>query len=458
NILCGNSLISPDFYDTDQAPLFDLDERLTINAFDWEDPQYGFGEIMKAGGFDAVIGNPPYVFARDHGFTDSEKEYYYRKFKLVQYQLNTYIMFFETAIRLKNQHGIVGFITPNNWMTIDTTSTFREYILTKAKNITLVNSYEKVFKGANVDTSILIFSTAGDDILHTLKLQNHEYTDVKTVVPSAFLSKNGSVINFQYLQNEAASRVCRKMDELGMELSQICDVKAGIKAYEVGKGRPSQTEKMKVNRVYHSQKKVDESWLKYLDGVDVARYLQGWSGQYVKYGIHLAAPRKAFLFEGSRLLVRQIPAKPPHSIHAVYVDEVCVNDLNSMIVRKKENDYSLLYILGLLNSSLLSFWFNLTYGKLQRGIFPQFKIKELCQFPIRPIDFSNRSDVAMHDKIVRRVEQILSLNRRLQTETFTKPREREMLEREVFSLDRQIDTLVYDLYALTPEERKLIES
>ncbi|MFC1461024.1 Eco57I restriction-modification methylase domain-containing protein [Verrucomicrobiota bacterium] len=61
NIKCGNSLIGPDFYEGQQMDLFDEEEKYRINAFDWHDDNYGFGEIMRAGGFDAVIG----IGARD---------------------------------------------------------------------------------------------------------------------------------------------------------------------------------------------------------------------------------------------------------------------------------------------------------------------------------------------------------------------------------------------------------
>jgi len=61
NIKCGNSLVGPDFYDAGQARLFDEDEMRRVNVFDWDDAVKGFGEIMARGGFDCVIGNPPYV-------------------------------------------------------------------------------------------------------------------------------------------------------------------------------------------------------------------------------------------------------------------------------------------------------------------------------------------------------------------------------------------------------------
>ena len=70
---------------------------------------------------------------------------------------------------------------------------------------------------------------------------------------------------------------------------------------------------MKEKRIYHS-KKIDESYLEYLQGKDVQRYNLSWSGEYLKYGKNLAAPRKYELFNGERVLVRQIPSKPPYSI------------------------------------------------------------------------------------------------------------------------------------------------
>ena len=75
NIKCGNSLIGPDFYENQQMFLLDEEDRYRINVFDWKGKE-GFAEIMKDGGFDAVIGNPPYVFTRSHGLDEHEKEYF----------------------------------------------------------------------------------------------------------------------------------------------------------------------------------------------------------------------------------------------------------------------------------------------------------------------------------------------------------------------------------------------
>jgi hypothetical protein len=99
-------------------------------------------------------------------------------------------------------------------------------------------------------------------------------------------------------------------------------VKAGLKAYETGKGNPRQTDSMKMKRVYHSSRRLDKTYRVYLNGRDVKRYSVEWSGSYLKYGKNLAAPRNPALFSGERILVRQIPSPPPYSTR------ICQMELN----------------------------------------------------------------------------------------------------------------------------------
>ncbi|MEW5814809.1 MAG: TaqI-like C-terminal specificity domain-containing protein [Spirochaetota bacterium] len=455
NIKCGNSLIQSDFYSNKQGTLFDTEEMRRINAFDWEGKN-GFPEIMNEGGFDCVIGNPPYVFTRDEGFTESEKEYFYKKFSLAQYQLNTYIMFTEWGCNLLKNDGRLGFILPNNWLTIDTTSVFRTFVLENCKNKIIVNSYDKVFKDANVDTSILVFSKIGGDTILCNKLVNGKVEYITTANSKQFIDGHTNIINFESIGSTEIFELCSKIKRTGISLNELAVIKAGIKAYEVGKGKPAQTEKMKKERVYHAKQKLDKSYIQYIDGVDVARYFLGWSGQFIKYGENLAAPRDIALFNCERILVRQIPVKPPYSVLASIVSDTVINDLNSMIVKPLNEQYSLKYLLGILNSKMMSFWFNATFGKMQRKLFPQFKVKELALFPIRQIDFHNESDNALHDKLVSLVDAMLKAKKELRENAKT-PHEKQLMEDRVTIIDKQIDTLVYNLYGLTEEEIKIVE-
>lgn len=138
--------------------------------------------------------------------------------------------------------------------------------------------------------------------------------------------------------------------------------------------------------------------------------------------------------------MRQIPSKPPYSILACFVSDVVVNDNNSMIVVNPNSFYSLKYLLAILNSRLMSFWFIHTYGKLQRKVFPQFKVNELRDFPIKVIDFNNSNDVSIHNKLVSYVDNI-----NIADASFTE-------------YNNEIDSLIYKLYGITDDEVKLIES
>ena len=446
NVRCGNSLIESDFYNGSKS-LFDDDEMLKINAFDWKKE---FPTIFKAGGFDVVIGNPPYVFARNEKFTTDNKEYFYRKYALAQYQLNTYIMFVEQGVKLLKPTGWLGFIIPSNWMTINTTSRFREYILRNGKSITLVNNEDKVFQDSNVDTSILVFARAGEDRISLVRMKDEIFETVEQCEPDLFLNTS-SIINFEAIVNKVGAGLLSKIEVDAVPLDTIALVKSGIKAYEVGKGVPPMSKSDKDARIYHSKRKLNKNYKKYLDGVDVGRYRIGWSGQYVQYGNNLAAPRRPELFQGERILVRQIPSKPPYSVNGSYVTGNCINDLNSMIVLKKENGYHIKYILAILNSRLISFWFNIKYGKLQRNLFPQFKVNELAQFPIRKVNFSDKKEKRIHDRLVELVDQMLSVQTNLLTSASELDRKR------VSILDAQIDKAVYALYDLSEEEIKIVE-
>ena len=94
NIKCGNSLIGPDFYNQTELALDD-DERYRINVFDWESE---FEEIMSNGGFDVVIGNPPYRMVQPHNTDKVELGYYQTHYKAVSFKIDMYHLFIEKAI------------------------------------------------------------------------------------------------------------------------------------------------------------------------------------------------------------------------------------------------------------------------------------------------------------------------------------------------------------------------
>lgn len=418
--------------------------KLYENAFEW---RFEFPALLDEGGnftgFDVVIGNPPYVFARDSkgkGITAEKKKLYYNHFDLAKYQVNLYHLFIEQGTNVLTENGIFSYIVPNNWLTINTNKELRKFVLEKS-NIQIINFYKKVFENADVDSSILLFKKVKCDnaIIELFEaIQKDKIELIKETNSSFFFAQKDFVINIELFKNNSYARVMTKIENESKELKDIADVKAGLCAYEVGAGTPPQTKEMKNNRVYHSLKKEGEDYYKYLDGNDVKRYLITWERkEYLKYGKNLAAPRSNFdLYSTPRILVRQIPSKLPYSINACYTEDTILNDRNSMnIIYIKENPK---FVLGVLNSKAISFWFAHKFGKLQRGLFPQFKINELAIFPI-PI-----ATLSKQQPVIDLVDKILVAKK-------------ENPQADTSGLEKEIDRLVYELYGLTEEEVKVVE-
>lgn len=413
--------------------------RLYENALEW---RFEFPEVLNDDGdfvgFDVVIGNPPYIFARNSdqkGFTSEDKKHFYQNYKLAEYQVNLYPLFIEEGCLILRNTGILAYIIPNNWMTINTNKNFRQFVLKKS-NLKIINFFAKVFDDASVDSSIIIFNN--NILIPTVEIL--EYTnDFELICKTStniFLEKKDSLINIEAFRNKQSNRLLDTIESQSIQLESIADIKAGLKAYEVGAGIPTQTKEMKDARVYHSKNKLTDEYFKYLDGENVGRYYLTWNGEYLRWGKYLSRRRTFDLFSSQRILVRQIPSKPPYCINACLVKEIILNDLNSMNIVNINIEPEL--VLGILNSKLISYWFIYKFDKLQRGIFPQFKINEMKTFPI-PKSFG-----LSRNELIVKVRQILTAKK-------GDPKA------DTSELEKAIDRLVYKLYQLTYEEVKIID-
>ena len=431
NLRVGNSLIEKG------------DESL--KPFDFNNE---FKEVIEQGGFDVIIGNPPYVFARGGHFDEKTKKYYYENFPLASYQLNTYLLFIDRAFRLLKKGGYFGFIIPNTWLTIDTFSPLRKFLLEETSDLQIINIFDKVFGEANVDTCLLIFNKGKSSNVKLGEFRDGQLAIVGDFPVSQF-KKNNYIINIALAKSKDKSAILDKIIDRSKTLDSFSIVKAGLKAYETGKGKPAQTDTMKNNRVYHSKSKESNDYGKYLEGKDVKRYEINWGGWWLKYGECLAAPRDEKLFTSPRILVRQIPSPPPHSINAVFTKEYLLNDINSMIIYGF-NGIDPLFALAVLNSKITTFWFVNTFDKFQRKTFPQFKVKELATFPIP------NTNQAEQEKIAKKAQAMLELQKELQA-TSANTDKHNSLKREIEKLDREIDKAIYKLYGLNSEDINIIK-
>lgn len=393
NIKCGNSLI-------------DDPEIAGEKAFNWEKE---FPQVFEKGGFDVVIGNPPYVFARDN-FKQEEKDFFVKEYVSAKYQINTYLLFIERTIHILKGKGIYGLIIPNSWLMMYSGEGLRKFLLETNKLNQIINLAGYSFESANVETVILIAEKEiikEENSIQILLNNGNEFYFSHFKHQTEFANNDG--FEFKVFLDDDSDILSLKLNEDSLPLNDLVEIKAGLQAYEKDKGEPKQTAEDVINRIYDYNYQFDENTFKYLDGKDVGRYYTNWSGLYLRYGNNLAAPRTFNLFEGKKVIVREITGNFPKCLIATYSEEIYLyNRSNIAIVEKENSEISLKYIIAVLNSKLLSYYFVKNTAKSVRKLFPKIILNDLRKFPIKNIPLESQQP------FITKADQMLSLNKELQ--------------------------------------------
>ena len=456
NIQCGNSLIGPDYYANRQMSMdfMDEEERQRVNAFDWKT---AFPEVFEKGGFDAVIGNPPYVVLTEENIS-KEILNYLTRYKVAEYKTDLFHVFIQKGIELLKKHGLLGVITPNTWYTLQFSNKLREFVLKNTTIKELVVFDHKVFQDANVHTGLIFLEkkelTKQDNIYlkhFSTKFHSDELNSETGLVFHQNKWLNSQGFEFEIRRSGNSGEFISRLLDNFPSLEMVARASLGCQAYNSSKHTKSQIK----NRVFHSDIKLSEEYLPELAGNDVGRYIiNRKKGKWIKYGPWLHDYRTMDWLTGPRILIREIPGKFPYRIFASYVEEVFCNYKTILNVNPSiKTDFSIKYLLGILNSRLISYLYPLVSNKLVSETFPRLSVRDIKRLPIGTIDFSNPTDVKNHDRMVVLVECMLALHKQA---TYT-PQEKESLQREIEATDRQIDQLVYELYGLTEEEIRIVE-
>ena len=448
NIKCGNSLIGPDFYDAGQMSLFDEDEMRRVNVFDWADEVKGFGGIMSRGGFDCVIGNPPYGAF----LGKSDKAYLLKRYKNCPSSLDSYLLFYERCLgHLLKTDGCLGFITPNTWELIFSAAQFRTFVLTNFSIDEIVRFTRKIFKSATVDCEIVIIQNAERQQHKVLITVHSESESLQRAIPqSLWQSPYGDPFNILLTEKEHA--LLAKINSESVHADDIFMIKNGAKPFEKGKGKPPQTREIVEMKPYVSEFKQDDSFRPLLRGSLIQRYVNHWNEDYwISYGPWLAAPRDPKIFEApEKIVCRQTGDR----IICTLIDDKFICRDNLHIILHKDRNYNLKYILGILNSSFCDFCYRAINPEKGEAL-AQIKRQHLGQLPIRTIDFSNPEEMAKHDKLVSLVDNMLELQKKYHEARMD--RDKELYERQIKIVNEQIDRLVYGLYELTEGEIRVVE-
>ena len=472
NIKCGNSLID--------------DPEIAGNlAFNWEKE---FPEIFANGGFDIVVGNPPYVSAEY--ISEIEKTFYEKNYYSAYGRQNLYIIFYEKAINLLKENGNLGFITPYTILKNMYYKEIREYILKNTSILEIIDFKGiTVFQDAGVDSIILLLKKEKRieyDIkyINNIKAFETQVYDINFFKSSQITEKDD--LSIQFSKNEKLlNKILDHKDNL--KLKEIIDFKQGI----ITGG----------NKNFLVSEKL-ANCEKVLTGTDFNRYKLFDSNQYIIYDIEkLHRPRKREIFESKeKILLRQTGAFP-----------ICMLDTNQYFtldtvhngILKQEN-FNIKYILSLLNSKFIKFIYENLINESGK-IFAQVKIIYIDELPIKNIPLEKQQP------FIEKADKILSLNKELQDlsqkfqrmllrkfdleklstklqewylldfsdfikelkrlkvklslsqeseweEYFLEEKSKAIaVDSEIKNTDKEIDSMAYKLYDLTDEEIKIIE-
>ena len=421
-----------------------------VNVFDWKQR---FPDAMKRGGFDCIIGNPPYLGGREWKEESGRKyDYFTKNFTVAEYQFDIYALFWERGIRLLKQDGRIGFITPNTWLNNRGNTKLRQFILEKTK-VASITDYSRI----NVFSQAVVLP-----IITILQRSDHPSGNVEIYLPDSGEMLLGhripqdlweddeyKIFNIGLREQDVVIR--KRVERNSVKLESLAEVKFGIKLYETGKGTPPQKASDAETHVFEANQKLSSKYRRYLEGKDVNRYKITWKNRWLKYGENLAAHRDPALFEGQRLLVRRIVGE---RLIATFTDEDFVTSQLLQIVKPYDQSIAK-YLLGILNSSLLAYHFKKKYNR-QDKTFPEIRIYELASLPVRSFDLAKPADKAPHDKMVALVDSMLGLHKQLAAAKSAA--QKGIMQRQIEATDRQIDQLVYELYGLTDQEITLIEN
>jgi len=450
------------------------------------------------GGFDVVIGNPPYV---SKTFNDQFKTYFKANYKTAEYQLELYVLFMELAVIITKESGKLSFITPNSWMKNLMFGQCRYYLLSNVSFEAIIPNLDNVFNEASVDTCVFIASNNNaDNEIKIGEFRNSGFS-FKHVINQKRLIENEKYIFDIEISNQSES-IFKKIESLSIRLEDICDVTRGINPYDKYRG---QSEEIIRTKAYHADYKKDETFVPELRGKHVNRYLYNWDNQsYVSYGEWLAAPREKRYFEGERILCRQVLGS---HLNCCLISENFIID-QSVFIAKITNDYvnsfSAKYIQALFASRLISYYFRNKANEFD-ALFPKIKIGEFKRLPIKRcnhyeqkplIELSdimitlNKEIIAVTEKFQRTIQRKfnledlpgklqnwylltysefitelakkkikLSLTGEAEWEAYflQEAKQALALKSEISKTDKEIDRMVYELYGLADEEIKIVE-
>ncbi len=389
-----------------------------------------FADVFEQGGFDIVIGNPPYgVSIKD----DYRKAVVTSWGNVPDYEI--YYYFIVLAAPLLKEKGIMSYIIPNTFLFNTFAKHFREMLVEKWNVLEILDCTKfPIFESAVVRNAINLFqkdsegskkvgyrNTANVTSFSDLLEREREFMTVESLLT---MNQNWGLA---YFLPTSIRNVVNLISSSPLAVKDVFpEISQGLIAYDKYKG---QSEEIIKSRAYHSFVYKD-GLKKWLWGEDVTRYNLTWNGkEYIDYCNGIANPRNPSFFVGKRMLVREI-TNP--SIFAALIEIEAYND-PSIIIVKESKDYPIEILVGIMNSKLATFFHFNHSPKATKGAFPKILVQDIKEFPLPKVNSDERKI------LMRLVDDVTTIKKGKSIA-------------DTSALENQIDFLVYHLYGLTYDE------
>lgn len=446
NIKSGNSLIDTDYYDTQ----LDFGEERIIKPFSW---QKAYPKVFKNGGFDVVIGNPPYVFTRDVDWSDEVKNYFWSKFEISKGddksrknqsgKINLYILFIIKSTELLNKNGCLSFIIPNGLLRTTTYDTARKFILERTAIERIVDLKDGVFEGVTASTIIinLLNNNKKRDTLiidANCKIDGFVDDNKTTKIEQSNFLKNVSHTFSLYI-SPLQQNLFTKISNDNFYLKDITDeIIAGIDA----------------SKQYIANKKITSEYRPMLEGKDIKKFQTNFGGNYVLYDrkkLNRARPDYVWQSE-NKIVVQRISGGSSPLVSTIDRNKyLSFNSTNLILIKADfiiEFPYQL--VCALINSKLWNFYYSKNFSNgsnLTVNISKTFL--EMLPLPKKPnIEIVNKINLLVENQLILNEDiKIVSLDSK-----------KEQIKQKIEYNEDRINELIYHLYDLTKEEIEIIES
>lgn len=320
--------------------------------------QLDFARVFREkGGFDIVIGNPPYRLCQPSNTSEYLLNCYKNHYSVASYKIDLFHLFFEKGINLLKQSGVLGYITPNTYLTNKYIKPLRKFILDTCTIHTIVN-HDKVFTAASVDTATIIMTKeySDDSIVTVLQSSKFVFSEICKKNQSDWRNNSDLVFNIS-TEDIITLYNC-------IPLGEICKTYFGIQAFD----RKSSI----------SELKNTDTYLPIIDGADIHPYIYAVPKIYFNYlPENIKSGGDWSVYSRERIVVRQIGKLPIVGLCSGGI--LGSNTLYS--IYPKDDTYKLKYILACLNSSFIKKYWSAKYSD-NKALFPKIKGFQLKELPI----------------------------------------------------------------------------